>query len=473
MTTNSTLKWEKLDEKFPCESRDEFHIPTYKSLGIPNIPEGKTETSSVNYLCGNSLGLMPKQTKIAINHELQAWAERGVESHFRHPKENGTPWVDIDLPLCPLMASIVGANTEEVAVLNSLTVNLNNMLVSFYKPTPMRYKILFEAGAFPSDCYVFINQCRNHGIDPEDGLIKLRPREGEYTLRTEDILETIEKNCECLALVCLPGIQYYTGQLFDIETITKAVHGYPGIVVGWDLAHAVGNSELKLHHWNVDFAVWCSYKYLNAGPGGIGGIFVHERYHTRGGNNNNNTYLTRQAGWWGNKKEERFLMKDTFDPIPGALGFRQSNPSVLDVVALRVSLEIFEKYGGITQLMKRSLLLTKFLFELLQESPFYYENVPIFEEKAAETGKILGFVVITPCKNDKDHGAQLSLLFLSKGLERPMETIFEIINQQGVIADERKPDVIRLAPAPLYNTFQDVYESVQILNNAMKNVTGY
>lgn len=166
-------------------------------------------------------------------------------------------------------------------------------------------------------------------------------------------------------------------------------------------------------------------------------------------------------------------MKDTFDPIPGALGFRQSNPSVLDVVALRVSLEIFEKYGGITQLMKRSLLLTKFLFELLQESPFYYENVPIFEEKAAETGKILGFVVITPCKNDKDHGAQLSLLFLSKGLERPMETIFEIINQQGVIADERKPDVIRLAPAPLYNTFQDVYESVQILNNAMKNVTGY
>ncbi|SMN22789.1 similar to Saccharomyces cerevisiae YLR231C BNA5 Kynureninase, required for the de novo biosynthesis of NAD from tryptophan via kynurenine [Maudiozyma saulgeensis] len=462
MKINSALKWMELDERFPCQSRDEFYIPTYKSLGILNVPIGKTETSPVNYLCGNSLGLMPKQTQININQELDAWAQRGVESHFRHPKENCTPWVDIDLPLSPLMASIVGAKTEEVAVLNSLTVNLNNMLVSFYRPTSTRYKILFEAGAFPSDCYAFINQCKNHNIDPQDGLITLTPRVGEYTLRTEDILDIIKKNYESLAIVCLPGIQYYTGQLFDIETITKAVHEFPDIVIGWDLAHAVGNIKLNLHQWNVDFAVWCSYKYLNAGPGGIGGIFVHEKYHIK---EDSDHYLRRQAGWWGNNKEERFLMKDTFDPIPGALGFRQSNPSVLDVVALRTSLEIFEKYGGITKLRNRSLLLTNYLIELLQESPFYYENV--------ESCKNLGFIIITPYQNDNEHGAQLSLLFLSKNHERPMETVFKIINQRGVIADERKPDVIRFAPAPLYNTFRDVYESVQILNEAMEQVSGH
>lgn len=461
------LTWEELDIQYPCESRQEFNIPTYKSLAILNIPKNKTETSPVNYLCGNSLGLMPKNTRDNINKELDAWSDRGVESHFRHPWNNGTPWVDIDLPVIPLMAPIVGAVPEEIAVLNSLTVNLNNLLVAFYRPTKQRYKILFESGAFPSDCYAFINQCKNHSIDPKEGLIMMKPREGEYTLRTDDILQIIEENHESLALVCFPGIQYYTGQLFDIETITKfIVNNYPDISVGWDLAHAVGNVELKLHDWQVDFAVWCSYKYLNSGPGGIGGIFLHNKH----GKKLCNSYLNRHAGWWGNNKDERFLMKESFNPIPGALGFRQSNPSVLDVVSLKSSLEIFKKYGGISALRQRSMILTDYLKKLLKDSAYYFEDNESFYAKEQTATKI-GFIIITLSQNGKClHGAQLSLLFLSKRPEHSMESVFEIMNQNGVIADERKPNVIRLAPAPLYNTFKDVYEAVHVLNSAIEQL---
>lgn len=467
--TEKEPTWEELDIKYPCKSRQEFNIPTFKSLAIPNVPKTKTDMSPANYLCGNSLGLMPKVTRDNINKELDAWAERGVESHFRHPWNNGTPWVDIDLPVTPLLAPIVGAELDEVAIMNSLTVNLNNLLVAFYKPTKQRYKILFESGAFPSDCYAFINQCKNHCIDPNDGLIMMKPREGEYTLRNEDILRTIEENNESLALVCFPGIQYYTGQLFDIENITKfVVNNYPEISIGWDLAHAVGNVELKLHDWQVDFAVWCSYKYLNSGPGGIGGIFVHNKH----GKKSDSSYLNRHAGWWGNNRDERFMMKETFNPIPGALGFRQSNPSVLDVVALKSSLEIFKKYGGIKVLRHRSIILTNYLKSLLKGSPYYFENVKNFYNDG-QNGTNLGFTIITLPEYDESalHGAQLSLLFLSKHPEYGMESVFEIMNQNGVIADERKPDVIRLAPAPLYNTFKDIYEAVHILNSAIEQLT--
>lgn len=462
MLVVNTLNYIDLDGKFPCLSRSEFNIPTFQSLDIRNVPDDKSENDAVFYLCGNSLGLMPKQTRLTINRELDAWSKRGVESHFRHPDQAGTPWVDIDLPLIPLMAPIVGGEEDEIAIMNSLTSNLNSLLISFYRPTKRRYKILFEAGAFPSDCYAFYHQCRIHNVDPKEGLIILKPREDEYHLRMEEILKAIENNNETIALVCLPGIQYYTGQLFDIEKITEFAHKFEGIKIGWDLAHAVGNVELSLHKWDVDFAVWCSYKYLNSGPGGIGGIFVNNKHQKP---LHKNDYLNRLAGWWGNNKEERFLMKETFDPIPSALGFRQSNPSVIDVVALKSSLEIFKKYGGIEAIRRRSLSLTNYLLTLLQGSLFYFKNLETYTNSKRQ----IGFVIITPTENPNYHGAQLSLLIVSNCMTNPMEKVFHYINQHGVIADERKPDVIRLAPAPLYNTFEDVYSSVQILQEALEH----
>lgn len=463
MLVTAEVGAEELDKQFPCLSRDEFNIPTYKSMGTPNVPDGKTEQDPLNYMCGNSLGLMPKQTKSFLSAELDAWSERGVESHFRHPDEECTSWVDVDLPLCSLMAPVVGAEVDEVAVMNSLTVNLNNMLIAFYRPTAQRYKIIFEAGAFPSDCYAFMNQCRNHGIDPNVGLVMLRARPGEEYLRTEDILSAIDEHAETLALVCLPGIQYYTGQFFDIATITAHAQKIEGVKVGWDLAHAVGNVELQLHDWNVDFAVWCSYKYLNAGPGGIGGVFVHRRYETASGET---TYLKRLAGWWGNNREERFEMRETFNPIQGALGFRQSNPSVLDVVSLKSSLLLFQKYGGVAALRKRSLMLTDYLLGELQKLQFYFRDEPAFRQ----SGKPLGFAIITPWQDPAQHGAQLSLRFYSTTIEAPMAKVFRELNCRGVIADERRPDVIRIAPAPLYNTFADVAETVAILREALETV---
>lgn len=463
MLIASTVNAEQFDKQFPCVSRHEFNIPTYKSMGTPDVPEGKNENDTLTYLCGNSLGLMPKQTRSFIEDELTAWSQRGVESHFRHPDELCTPWVDVDLPLCSLMAPVVGAHTDEVAVMNSLTVNLNNMLIAFYRPTPTRYKIIFEAGAFPSDCYAFSNQCRNHNIDPNDGLVMLKARPGEEFLRTEDILRAIDEIADTLALVCLPGIQYYTGQFFDIAKITAHAQKIEGVKVGWDLAHAVGNVELKLHDWNVDFAVWCSYKYLNAGPGGIGGIFVNKKYETV---LSQETYLKRLAGWWGNNREERFEMKETFDPIQGALGFRQSNPSVLDVVSLKSSLLLFAKYGGVSELHKRSVMLTDYLLTELQKLPYHYNS----EEDFRRSNSAIGFVIITPWQNPKEHGAQLSLRFYSDTIVAPMAKVFKELNNHGVIADERRPNVIRLAPAPLYNTFGDVFDAVQHLREALEMV---
>ncbi|AQZ17345.1 BNA5 (YLR231C) [Zygosaccharomyces parabailii] len=434
-----------LDSQFPAKLRGQFHIPTFASMGLGS------DNRELTYLCGNSLGLMPRATRDAVDRELNAWAARGVEGHFNHPFNgdagDATNWVDIDLPVVPLLAPIVGAQDDEVAIMNSLTANLNALLVAFYKPEGIKNKILFEKGAFPSDFYAFHEQCRLHGVDPTNALVQLEPREGEYYLRTEDILAAIDQYSNQLALVCLPGIQYYTGQLLDIARITDHAH-VRGITVGWDLAHAVGNVPLKLHEWGVDFACWCSYKYLNSGPGAIGGAFVHARHSTPS--------LPRLAGWWGNNRERRFAMLEKFEPIDGALGFRQSNPSVIDVVCLRTSLQLFQQFGSMAQVRERSVHLTSFLKRLLKRSVYYRDQTT----KSSDPG----FTIITP-EQESLHGAQLSLLFYSE-----MDKIFKHCRSRGLIADERRPNVIRLAPAPLYNTFQDVANAAQILEKALQEI---
>lgn len=435
-----------LDEKY-ATAADKFTFPTLKSMGV-----GETD-EKVNYLCGNSLGLMPTSTREYLNKELDAWAARGVEAHFRN--EITTDWVDVDLPLIPKISKIVGALESEVAVMGTLTMDLNSLLISFYQPDIAngRTKILFERGAFPSDYYAMYNLARLKGLDPNDTLLQLDPLEGEYTLRTEEILKVLEEKGNEIALVCFSGIQYYTGQLFDIEKITKKGHEM-GCIVGWDLAHAAGNINLKLHDWDIDFAAWCSYKYLNAGPGGIGGIFVNEK-HTKG---DDVLGRPRLAGWWGNEAGNRFRMEEKFRPIESALGFRQSNPSVLDVASLNSSLDVFEAYGGIEKLREKSIALTGFLEKLLHKSK-YYKNGKTSDGKPS-------FEIITP-SNASERGAQLSLLFHP---EETMEKVMEYLHSHGTVCDERRPNVIRVAPIPLYNTFIDCVNFSELLDDAMQSL---
>lgn len=445
-----------LEEEF-LTYRDEFAIPTFSSLGIKPIDSLHADSDSI-YFCGNSLGLLPKRTRTALTDEVEAWATRGVESHFNHPIKRKTAWADIDLPLVELLAPIVGGTTREVAAMNSLTANLNALLVSFYRPEGKKLKILFEKQAFPSDYYAFLNMVKLNGYD-ESHLIQVERPKGETYIRTEVILETIEQYKDELALVCLPGIQYYTGQLFDIKTITSQAHKYD-IVVGWDLAHVVGNVPVELHAWNVDFAVWCSYKYLNSGPGAIGGIFVHEKF-TR--NNSTKDFPPRLAGWWGTDAAERFQMLEKFNPIQSALSYRQSNPSVLDCVALQSSLELFKFAGGVQTLREKSVALTNFMELLLLMSPFY---IPQNGDEES-----YGFKILTPL-NENARGAQLSLLFLpiyEEVNKNVMEAVFKYLHDRAIICDERRPGVIRLAPTPLYNTFREVEIVVEALNTALKN----
>ncbi|OWB71188.1 kynureninase activity protein [[Candida] boidinii] len=481
---------------------DLFQIPTFNSMGLPIPPNNNNNNNSskdngdekVNYLCGNSLGLMPKSTPIAISNELKAWGDRGVESHFRHPDEDKglTSWVDIDLPIIPLLAPIVGAKENEVACMGTLTMNLNSLLCSFYKPDfkTGRYKILFEKGSFPSDYYAFLNQVKLHDLNPEDALIQIKPSENQYYINTNDILKIIDEQGDSISIICLPGIQYYTGQFFDLKSIVEKGHE-KGCIVGFDLAHAVGNIDLKLHDWGVDFAAWCSYKYLNSGPGAIGGIFINEKFFNNNNNNNNHNnnnnnnkeknndidqFRPRLAGWWGNNSQDRFKMLEIFNPIESALGFRQSNPSVIDVVSLKSSLEIFNKIeGNIKTLRIKSIELTNYLEKLLKSSKFYIDPLITINNK----NKILNpcFTIITPSDSNQ-RGAQLSLLFLpdtnnnnNNSLnENIMEKIFNYLNQNGTICDERRPNVIRLAPCPLYNTFKDVYNCVELLNKAFEEL---
>lgn len=444
------MSYQQLDKEFPTY-KELFEIPTHKSLGVS---EAKDDSI---YFCGNSLGLMPKKTRESINNELDAWSARAVESHFNHP--NATPWMDIDLPLVPLLAPIVGAKETEVAIMGSLTSNLNALLISMYKPKGRKTKILFEKQAFPSDYYAFLNLVKLFGYD-ELHLIQLSPKDGETYLNTKDILKVIDENHQDLALVVFPGIQYYTGQFFEIGEITNHAKKYD-LIVGWDLAHAVGNVELSLHDWNVDFAAWCSYKYLNSGPGAIAGIFVNERYTKE---NSKQNFPARLAGWWGNNSQERFKMVEEFDPIQSALSYRQSNPSVIDVVSLKTSLEIFDQIG-IKNLRKKSLKLTKFLEDRLVSSPFYQTN----------ESNGFGFKILTPL-NQEERGCQLSLLFQPHNdikEHNVMERVNEYLHEQGIICDERRPDVIRIAPVPLYNTFEEVHivteQIFEILNRIKKD----
>ncbi len=381
------------------------------------------------YLCGNSLGLQPKSVSYLMQQELDDWARYGVEGHF----QARNPWFSYHKIFTERLTKIVGAKKEEVVAMNTLTVNLHLLMLSFYRPEGKRYKILMEAGAFPSDQYAVETQVRMYGYEPEDAIIEMKPKPGAYLIEEEDILQAIADAGDSLALVMMGGVNYYTGQFFDLKKITDAAHRV-GAYAGYDLAHAVGNIPLQLHDWNVDFACWCSYKYLNSGPGGVGGIYVHE-HHAK------NPKVFRLGGWWGNEEKTRFKMEKGFVPSKTAESWQMSNAPVFNMVAHHASLDIFEK-AGMTALREKSEKLTAYLEFLLR------------------TIDSLPFEIITPSE-PKRRGCQLSLLFKERGRE-----VFDKLTKNGVIADWREPDVIRIAPVPLYNTYEDVYRFYALLKEA-------
>jgi len=418
-TSRFSLEYAReMDQKDPLRSfRDRFHLPRQED-GRPHI-----------YLCGNSLGLQPKSTAEYVIQELEDWKNLGVEGHF-HAKH---PWMPYHEFLTEKMARIVGAKPIEVVMMNTLSVNLHLLMVSFYRPTPERYKILIESDAFPSDKYAVQSQLKFHGYE-KDGLLELRPREGEELIRHEDIEKVIEREGERIALIMLGCPNYYTGQVFDMKRIAALGHA-KGCVVGFDLAHGAGNLPLSLHDSGVDFAAWCTYKYLNSGPGSVGGCFIHEK-HAR------NFELPRFAGWWGHNQDTRFNMRQDFDPIPGAEGWQLSNPPILSMAAIMASLDIFDE-AGMDALIAKSRLLTGYLEELVHELDDPNINI------------------ITPA-NPEERGCQLSLQ-----LKNADKRLFEAITAEGVIADWREPDVIRVAPAPLFNSFEDVFYFTTILKNQL------
>ncbi len=386
------------------------------------------------YLCGNSLGLQPVTATQYIKQELNNWKDHAVKAWHK----TNDPWLSYHAQLTGILSGIVGAKQQEVTVMNSLTVNIHLLLVSFYQPNHKKYKILIEGGAFPSDQYAFESQVKFHGFEPKDAIIEVYPREGEYTLRTENILKSIDNNADELALVLFSGVNYFTGQLFDISAIAKAAHE-AGIIVGFDLAHAAGNVPLQLHDWGVDFACWCSYKYMNSGPGGISGIFVHERHF-------GNKKLDRFAGWWGYREDKRFLMAPGFEAEAGADGWQVSTPPIILLALHKAALNIFEQAGGLQPLRAKSELLTAYLEFLILE---------INKNKGEEL-----FKIITPA-NQQERGCQLSII-----CKRNAKAIFNYLNDSGVIGDWREPNVIRLSPVPLYNSFRDVFETGRILADA-------
>lgn len=393
----------------------------------------KVEGESAIYLCGNSLGLQPKTVQQHLQYELDKWADMAVDGHFHG--EN--PWYDARKKSKPILAKIVGAKEHEVVAMNNLSSNLHFLMVSFYQPTDHKFKIITEAGGFPSDMYMLETQVKFHGYDPAEAIIEVSPRPGEHILRTEDIINKIEEYDGELALVMMSGLQYYTGQVFDMEAITRAGHT-AGAKVGFDLAHAAGNAPLQLHAWGVDFATWCSYKYLNSGPGNISGIFVHERHA-------DNPELPRFAGWWGHNEDERFKMEKGFKPMYGADGWQLANTNVLALAAHQASLELFEE-AGMEALRRKSELLTGYL-------QFLIEHI---------SGNSGVLEIITP-KNPIERGCQLSLLVHKGGKE-----VFDEFYKNGIVGDWRNPNVIRLAPTPLYNSFEDVYKFATILELALQ-----
>lgn len=387
------------------------------------------------YFTGNSLGLQPKTAKGYIETELEDWASLGVEGHVhaRHP------WVSYHEMFPPLLAKIVGCKENEVVSMNQLTVNLHLLMVSFYRPTKQRYKIICESKAFPSDQYAFESQVQFHGLNPNEAIIEVSSRVGEHTIRQEDIIKAIEDNSDSLALVLFGGVNYYTGQLFDMKSITDAAHK-AGAYAGFDLAHAAGNAELYLHDWKVDFACWCSYKYLNSGPGGVAGVYIHEKHTT-------NNALPRFAGWWGTSKSNRFKMLPEFEPIPTAEGWQLSNAPIFSMAVHKASLDIFEE-AGFEKLLIKAKKLSNYLLFVLDEI------------NASQKHKVIE--VITP-RHEKEKGCQISMLMLERGKE-----IFDELSAKGIIADWREPNVIRIAPTPLYNSFEDVWRFGEIISGILR-----
>jgi len=417
--TFSLSNAQAMDEKDVLRSfRNEFHMPK-RPNGDPFI-----------YLCGNSLGLQPKSTDEAIQQELSDWKNLGVEGHF-HAKH---PWMPYHEFLTEAMAKVVGAKPDEVVVMNTLTVNLHLMMVSFYRPEGNRCKILIEADAFPSDKYAVESQIRLHGYDPQECLIELKARSGEACLRAEDIQRVIEQEGENISLIMLGNTNYYTGQYFDMKQISEWGHA-KGCFVGFDCAHGAGNLPLKLHDSGCDFAVWCNYKYLNAGPGGMGGAFIHERHL-------NSKSIPRLEGWWGHNKDTRFKMRDAFEPIPTSEAWQLSNPPILAMAAVWASLKIFER-AGMENLRSKAIALTGYLEELVMSLGDDVVNI------------------ITP-SNPAERGSQLSIQ-----VKNADKALFNRITEDGVIADWREPDVIRVAPVPLYNSFEDCYKFYEILKRGI------
>ena len=403
--------------------RDEFHFPHVN---------GK----QVIYFTGNSLGLQPKRTKTYVDEVMNDWANLAVEGHFYSDK----PWWDYQERFAAPLSDIVGAKPTEVGVMNTLTVNLHLLMVSFYNPTPQKYKIICEEKAFPSDQYMFQSQVKFHGFDPKDAIVEIKRREGEANIRLEDVLAKIDEVGNELALVLIGGVNYYTGQVFDMKTITAAGQKH-GAYVGWDLAHAAGNIKLNLHDWNIDFAAWCSYKYMNSGPGNASGFFVHEKHH-------NDKELKRFAGWYGHNKERRFKMEPDFDPVHGADGWQISNLPILSLAPYLASVEMFAEVGMDKLITKRNLI-TSYLEFILHEIDNELEGAD--------------FEILTP-SNQEERGCQLSVYLHGQGRE-----LFDRLMKNGVITDWREPNVIRLAPAPFYCSFEDMYEFGQILKELISN----
>ncbi len=399
-------------------------------FSIPKQVSGENEY----YFTGNSLGLQPKFAREAVIELLDAWQQRGVKGHF----EGDYPWMPYHEFLTEQAAEIVGALPKEVVMMNSLTANLHFMMASFYQPTQQRSKILIEDHAFPSDHYAVESQLKHHNKNVDDNLLLWTPRAGEELLNYDDLWQIIEQHGDEIALILLPGVQYYTGQVLDMKRITKVAQA-KGIKVGFDLAHAAGNIELSLHDWQVDFACWCSYKYLNSGAGSVAGCFVHQKHVE-------NTELNRLAGWWGHDKSSRFKMENTFKPIPSAEGWQLSNPPVLSLAAVRGSFDTIKLAGGMKPLREKSLKLSQYLIDLI----------------AAELGSKIR--IITPLENFQ-RGCQLSLMVNVTGLDG--KAMYNALEENGVTTDWREPNVIRVAPVPLYNSFQDVYHFVRILKECI------
>jgi kynureninase len=398
--------------------RSKFHIPKDK------------DGNDLIYLCGNSLGLQPKATKEAVNQELEDWANLGVEGHL----EAKNPWLPYHEYLAETMAKVVGAKPLEVVVMNTLTANLHFMMISFYRPTKTRYKIVIESDAFPSDKYAVESQLRHHGFDDKEGIILWKPRKDEDLLHYEDLETILKEHGDEIALIMIGGVNYYTGQYFDLKRISYLGHAH-GCIVGFDCAHGAGNVELNLHNSGADFAVWCTYKYMNSGPGSLAGCFVHERHAY-------NKDLNRFTGWWSHNKETRFNMRGEFDQLPGAEGWQLSNPPILSMAAIKASLDIFNEVG-IEKLVAKSKKLTGYFEFLINE----LKNDSIS--------------IITP-SNTEERGCQLSIQ-----VKNADKSLHKKLTEAGIISDWREPDVIRCAPVPLYNSFQDIYHMVKILSSIL------